>query len=265
MNSWESCAIDVKDFVMNLLCETKEVLKEDFVGFYLHGSLAMGGFHPKNSDIDILIVTITPMAVQAKRELAQLLLKRSNKPFPIEMSCLNVKQLKNWVHPSPFDFHYSEYWRERYEADLDMGTNQYLNDHLKTDADLAAHITITTERGICVEGAPIVEVFPAIPHAHYVAAIMSDFEACLVDIEKDPVYCTLNLLRVLWYLQEGVISSKQEAGQWGLRSLPKGMTATIQKVIDRYSGEESSDDFEQGELLAVRDDIASSVKRLLNK
>ena len=46
-SSWETSSLEIKDFVNNLLYKTKEILKEDFVGFYLHGSLAMGGFNSK--------------------------------------------------------------------------------------------------------------------------------------------------------------------------------------------------------------------------
>ncbi|MEI2358527.1 nucleotidyltransferase domain-containing protein, partial [Mesobacillus zeae] len=40
-----------------LLDGTKEMISEKFIGFYIHGSLAMGGFNPKSSDIDVLVVT----------------------------------------------------------------------------------------------------------------------------------------------------------------------------------------------------------------
>lgn len=37
----------------------KEGLSDSLVGIYLHGSMAMGGFHPNQSDIDILVVCRT--------------------------------------------------------------------------------------------------------------------------------------------------------------------------------------------------------------
>ncbi|MFY2158011.1 nucleotidyltransferase domain-containing protein [Cytobacillus firmus] len=48
---------DVMEIVNHLLEEVKLLLKDNFKGFYLHGSLAMGGFNPEKSDVDILIVT----------------------------------------------------------------------------------------------------------------------------------------------------------------------------------------------------------------
>ena len=32
----------------------EEVLKGELVGVYVHGSIALGGFHPKTSDIEVL-------------------------------------------------------------------------------------------------------------------------------------------------------------------------------------------------------------------
>ncbi|WP_281251912.1 nucleotidyltransferase domain-containing protein [Virgibacillus ndiopensis] len=194
--SWKTCSTDVKDFVSHLLNETKEIIKENYLGFYIHGSLAMGGFNPNRSDIDILVVTNNSMTTKTKRKLAKFFLTCSDNPYPVEVSFLNDKQLKNWKHPSPFDFHYSEFWRGRYKDDLATGAYHYLNEVIKTDADLAAHITIITNRGVCIDGKPIAEIFPSVPRSHYVSSIMGDFRACLENIEEEPIYCTLNLLSV---------------------------------------------------------------------
>ncbi|RID82282.1 DUF4111 domain-containing protein [Mesobacillus zeae] len=242
-----------------LLDGTKEMISEKFIGFYIHGSLAMGGFNPKSSDIDVLVVTNSLLAINIKVELAQFFLINSNNPFPVEISFMNGEQLEDWKHPSLFDFHYSENWRERYEKDLSNGTSLYINDKQIQDADLAAHITITKHRGICLEGSPINNVFPSIPRSDYITSIMCDFEDCLEDIERNPIYCTLNLIRVYWYLKEGIISSKQEAGNWGLSSLPKDLNSTIQKVISGYD----SIDFDKKELQKFKDYIYRNVQMLL--
>lgn len=44
---------DVMEIVHHLAEEAKIFLKDNFKGFYLHGSLAMGGFNPDKSDVDI--------------------------------------------------------------------------------------------------------------------------------------------------------------------------------------------------------------------
>ncbi|PBB04665.1 MULTISPECIES: nucleotidyltransferase domain-containing protein [Salimicrobium] len=263
-NSWPNCSTEIKELIFTLLSDVKKIIKEGFVGFYIHGSLAMGGFHPDNSDIDILIVTQNSIAVETKKKLAQLFLYHSNNPFPIEVSSMNEQQLKNWSHPSVYDFHYSEYWRKCFEKRLATGTYRYLNNQIKPDPDLSAHIKITTNRGVCIEGRPISEVFPYVPHSYYISSIIGDFEECLENIEKDPIYCTLNLIRVLWYLEEGVIASKEEAGKWGIISLPKEMKSTIQKVSYNYSNTDKTYYLEKSELRLVKNYIAGNVQALLN-
>lgn len=261
--NWKTCSSDVKKFIFYLQNVITEVINDNLIGIYIHGSLAMGGFNPNSSDIDVLVVTNKSITVENKRKLAQFLLIYSNSPFPIEISFLNLEHLQNWQHPCPFDFHYSEFWRERYENDLLKGTFKFLNGNINTDIDLAAHITITNHRGICLEGTPINKVFPLVPQSDYISSIIADFQECLENIEDNPIYCTLNLIRVFWYLKEGVISSKQEAGSWGLLTLPKELSSTIKKVVDSYANE-NDNDFENHELLLLRNYISDKVQKLLS-
>jgi hypothetical protein len=224
----------------------------------------MGGFNPKSSDIDVLVITNKSMKVEEKRKLAQFFLYYSNSPYPIEISFLNTKQLKDWQHPCPFDFHYSEFWRKRYENDLLRGTYKFINEDSKTDTDLAAHITITNNRGICVEGETIDEIFPSVPRSDYISSIVGDYQDCLENIEEDPIYCSLNLIRVFWYLKVGVISSKKEAGNWGLKTFPQEFRITVGKVVDYYANGKGANKFEKDELLMFRNYITNNVKTLLS-
>ncbi|UOQ93269.1 cation transporter [Halobacillus shinanisalinarum] len=118
---WETCQPTTYDFVHSLMDEIKYILVDNLIGLYLHGSLAMGGFNPANSDIDLLGVTRVPLANEDVLKLKKLLLKKSNQPFPIEISFLNKKQLREWQHPSQFDFHFSEFWRNDFENQSKLG------------------------------------------------------------------------------------------------------------------------------------------------
>lgn len=84
------------------------------------------------------------------------------------------------------------------------------------------------------------------------------------NIEKDPIYCSLNLIRVYWYLKEEVISSKIEAGNWGLTNLPKELGSTVRKIIESYVGENTTDLFNKEELIFLRNYISDRVQELLN-
>ncbi|HSG45444.1 MAG TPA: nucleotidyltransferase domain-containing protein [Anaerolineales bacterium] len=47
----------VNEILLFLLKAAKEILKDQFVGMYLYGSLSSGDFDPNSSDIDFLVVT----------------------------------------------------------------------------------------------------------------------------------------------------------------------------------------------------------------
>ena len=251
-DSWQSAPQEIKDFVHNLNRNIKGILNGNYIGLYLHGSLAMGGFNPKSSDIDILVITKESIGSEVKRELIRLFLLVSNSPYPIEISFISKNQLRHWQHPCPFELHYSEFWRERYTKELLNGTSHLVNGDVRTDADLAAHITIINSRGICIEGSPIGEVFPLVPRSDYLSSIVADYQECLVRLEEDPIYCSLNLIRVYWYVKEGVISSKKEAGIWAIKEMPKEIGVTIKKVLSHYSDTKDICTIDQGEMARLR-------------
>ncbi|MEJ7701527.1 MAG: nucleotidyltransferase domain-containing protein [Pyrinomonadaceae bacterium] len=130
------------------LTETFRIqIDENLIGIYLHGSLAFGCFNPLRSDIDLLVVTRCEITIETKRGIAEFLLENSRKPSPIEISFLQQKDLSTWRYPTPFDFHYSEDWREKFERDLADGEWKRWNDIQLFDEDLATHITVTNHRG----------------------------------------------------------------------------------------------------------------------
>lgn len=261
--NWATCSSEVKLYVLNVQKEIEKIIADNIIGSYLHGSLAMGGFNPSSSDVDILVITRKSLRVGDKRKFAEFFLNHSNEPHPIEISFLNKDQLRNWQHPCRYDFHYSEFWRERYKKDLLWETHEFLNENINTDADLAAHITIINHRGVCIKGNPINTVFPTVPKPDYISSLLIDYKECLKNLEKDPIYCSLNMIRVYWYLKEEVISSKQEAGIWALRTFPQTLKNTIEKLMVSYEGSVNEDCLNNVELKSLKNFISDKVEVLL--
>ena len=89
---------------------------------------------------------------------------------------------------------------------------------------------------------------------------MEDYEECLEMIGEKPVYCTLNLIRVYWYVKEGEICSKQEAGRWGQENLPEKFTAVIQQAAKAYESDRRDSIFTKKDLIAVREYLKEQVE-----
>lgn len=212
------------------------MLGDNLVGIYLHGSLAMGCFNPERSDIDLLVVTRHVMPIEIKRDMVELLLRSSQAPQPIEISFLVEPEMHPFRHPLPYDLHYSESWRERYTEALANGSWLAWNDEPRFDYDLAAHLTIVRARGICLYGKPAQDVFPVVPAPSYADAILRDFDEALREREQMPVYFVLNACRVLAFLREGHIFSKDEGDSWGLHALPTEQRDIVAWALDMYRG-----------------------------
>lgn len=217
---------------------------------YIHGSLAMGGFHPKRSDVDLLLVVSNALTREERQKLIDCCLSYSNEPYPLELSIMTMAQLKDWYHPSPFEFHYSEGWRSRFEeasreerTELQQGF---------TDPDLAAHVQVILERGITWRGQPLHKLLSGFDSAHFSDAIRADAFDCLDTMDENPIYCVLNLLRGLAYEQERVLLSKQEALGWMIENghFPGNVIVVVRKATQGYEGEDVT--FDQHELNVFR-------------
>ena len=246
--AWTTCPEPVRGQIDAFVSDLNGLLKQNLCGVYLHGSLAMGCFNPERSDIDLLVVTHESMHAATKRGLGELLLHRSEAPRPIEISFLSQHDLHPWQYPTPFELHYSEEWRLLYERLFLSGGWEEWSRAERRDPDLAAHITITCARGICLRGRSIREVFPDVPRADYVASILSDVAQAPSLIAGNPVYTVLNLCRVRWYLQEAVISSKDEAGAWSERTLPLPFAGIVTKALRIYRGANMDSAFDSQQL-----------------
>ncbi|CAG7644352.1 aminoglycoside adenylyltransferase domain-containing protein [Paenibacillus allorhizosphaerae] len=218
----------------------KEALKGNVLGIYVHGSLAMGCFNPGKSDIDLLVVVKEKLSPQTMRQITKMTLKLEEQ-LPaargLEFSIILEKQLEPFVYPTPFEYHYSEYHREKYRADENYICGGF------EDADLASHLVVAYERGLTLYGQPLSELYGPIDKRVYAASILHDVEGFVQSILHDPpsyvepVYIALNLCRVLYFMKKEVVSSKREGGEWGLSELSERFKPIIKSCLDEYNGQ----------------------------
>jgi streptomycin 3"-adenylyltransferase len=260
---WTDCPKNVRSQVDGFVASLKDTLEDNLVGVYLHGSLALGCFNPDRSDIDVLVITKQPMTVETKRRIAEILLERSANPAPIEISFLTEAQTNPWQYPTPFDFHYGEDWREKASTELSTDAWKKWNDEIRTDEDLAAHITILLHNGIVLHGKPIEEVFPPVPEEHYIDSIGKDFEWGKERIERYPVNFILNAFRVCAFLDEGRICSKDEAGAWALPALDGEFKRLAECALETYRGNREEGSFDKAELERFAEYMTERIGSLL--
>jgi streptomycin 3"-adenylyltransferase len=261
---WKNCPDSTRGQVSRLVSALRSRLERDLVGVYLHGSLAMGCFNPAASDVDLLAVTKGSPIVDAQKRIVEELLKLSKAPTPLEISILRTSDLAPWRHPTPYLLHYSEDGREQAQRDLADGAWRHWNDAPKVDGDLAAHITILHKYGVCLYGEPIEETFPAVPPADYLDSILSDLAWIKEHMEQHPASAVLTLCRVLAYVREGKILSKDEGGRWAMDKLPNPLLLPVRSAMQVYSGLYSEMYATPEQVKAFSDRLSSEIDKQLH-
>lgn len=209
-----------------------EILQENLVGIYLHGSAAMGCFNPRSSDIDLIIVVREEIPRDIKRCYMDMVVE-FNKLAPakgIELSIVKENVCNPFVYPTPYELHFSIAHLDWYRRDPE----EYVEKMKGMDKDLAAHFTIIIHHGKSLYGKEIEDVFGEISKDDYFDSIWNDIEDSQNQILVDPVYIILNLCRVLAYKRDELILSKDEGGQWGCIHLPEKYHKLIIDALQEY-------------------------------
>lgn len=210
-----------------------EVLGDILIGAYVHGSVALGTFNPKLSDLDVIAVARTRAEDEEKRRLIELLAQASGHPAPIEFHLLAEGDLRPWRHPTPFDFHYSDVWRDALRADL----GDTLARQRDFDPDLAAHVTVARRHGIAVQGPPPGDVFPDVPWDDYADSLLRDLRWASESNRPLPLYRVLSPVRIWATLATREIHSKDSGAVWALKRVPTHLRHVLDAALAHYRGE----------------------------
>lgn len=238
---------------------SRDVLRDNLVGVYLHGSAVMGCFNPQKSDLDLIIVVngIVPETIKLGFMEKAVKLNEEAPSKGFEWSVVKKEFCKPFTYPTPYELHFSNSHLKWFQED----PIDYIRKMQGVDKDLAAHFTIISHYGKTLFGEGIREVFGEVPREDYIDSIRLDVENACADVVSNPVYIILNLCRVLAYLQDGLVLSKQAGGQWGMDNLSETYRPLIQNALAAYTG--------SGEFLsppenaqAFAGDMAAKIERL---
>ena len=193
----------------------------------------MGCYNPTKSDIDLIVVVKDSIEDSVKRTFMDMVIELNEKgpAKGIEMSIVKQSVCMPFVYPTPFELHFSVAHIDWYGKDPD----DYISKMKGEDKDLAAHFTIITHRGKCLYGASITETFADVLVKYYIDSIWNDIADAEEEIKDNPMYLILNLLRVLAYLQDGIVLSKKEGGEWGINHIPEMYHGLIQDAMREYA------------------------------
>lgn len=245
--------MSVSELLNGILSDFRHILGDSLVGFYVHGSLAFGCFTWETGDIDFIAVVDRPPDQPQRVALIRSLLNRTPDAPPkgIEMSIVLESVCRNFIHPAPFELHFSNFHLDRCREDPD----RFCAEMRGEDPDLALHFAVIHEAGQVLYGKPVAEVFAPVPRGAVLDSILSDLKDA--DILADPVYFALNLCRALAFQRENRLLSKAAGGQWALKNLPEPLHPVVRAALDGYVG--SAATFSDGALLAFREHMLKQI------
>ena len=223
---YDDLPAEIKIQITHVVGIWKTHLKEELIGVYLHGSIALNAFNPNSGDVDILVVVKDSIDVSEKLAIAKDIIALDGAPRPVEVSAIKLNDAKAWKTPGNCVFHYSDFWREKYLARFrDPASKVYVVDREFPDADVTSYIKLINQSGIVLYGQKIRDVFADISDEDFWSSISSNIEE--YDFHAyNPRYFASNILilgRILSFKKETRILSKYDAGLWMMQNVPEDL------------------------------------------
>ena len=212
----------------------RQVLGDDVIGIYLHGSAVLGGLRSR-SDIDVLTVSRRRMTTAQRRALVDGLLEQSvtwpreGDAFPIELTSVAQSDVRPWHYPPVMDFQYGEWLRKDFEAgELPART---------PNPDLGPLITLVLLGDRPLAGPPPADVLDPVPHEDLILAVTAGIPSLLADLEDDTANVLLTLARIWATVATGSIHTKDGAADFALSRLPERHRRALARARSVYLDE----------------------------
>jgi hypothetical protein len=225
--------------VEDLVQDLQDVVGDDLVGVYLHGSLALGCFNPALSDLDLLVVTARALTPEQRQALGPVL-SRSGR---LEISFVAAPSLRPWRHPASYDLHFSS------KAGL-VGPGE--------DEDLAAHFTVARQAGVALLGPAPGDVLPEVPWEDYEDSLRRDL--AWARERGDELYDVLSPARIWATLTDGAVHSKASGAAWALQRAPEEFQPMITRALRTYRGEIGKTPFDRDEVRRFADFVTDQLR-----
>lgn len=216
-----------------------EVLGDDLLGAYRHGSAVLGKLGPR-SDLDLLVVARRRTTDGEKRRIAGAIAGISRRPRPIELTIVAQDDVRPWTFPPHLDLMWGEWHRDAAQA---WDTGRF--------PDLAVLLAIAWEGDDPLVGPSIRDVVDRPPWEDVVRAM----EQAVVELEPglyshDTANGLLTLARIRHTLATQTFATKDFAAAWMLDRLPAEVQMPLERAVAVYRGQDEGGNWD---LDAVRE------------
>jgi streptomycin 3"-adenylyltransferase len=182
------------------------------IGVYVHGSLALGGFRPERSDVDVLAVIDAPLSPDRQAAIGDALLRAA---YPCPGTGLECSVITAATAADLGDC--------RFEVHVATPDTAVMGAGHGGDPDLVLYAEVCRRSGITVTGPPAASVFGAVPRDRLRTAIRDEMAWGLSAWRQASApfeYAVLNACRAMWFARDGSLRSKVAGGEWYLAEHP---------------------------------------------
>jgi predicted nucleotidyltransferase len=217
---------EVRQVLESLLLGVQSALGGNFTGLYLYGSLAIGGFDPRTSDIDFLVVTAAASdsgQTAALDELhARLLSRHPRWAGELEGSYIPADEARRYDPQRSVHLH------------LERGAGRLVAEQHDTDWIIQRHVL--HEHGVALAGPPARELIDPVAPADLRQALVALMRGWWAPMVHDTArlqpldyrcYAVQTMCRMLYTLEHGTIVPKRAAAQWATAALDASWSALI--------------------------------------
>jgi predicted nucleotidyltransferase len=224
---------EVEELLRRLLEGARAVLGSQFVGAYLFGSLACGGFD-RDSDVDLLVVTedeVSDELLDALQAVHESVAESDSRwATQLEVSYVPRRALRRH---DPADATHPH---------IDRGAGERLR-RARHDSDWVVQRHTLRERGVTLAGPRPDSLIDPVTHEDLRRAMLDLLwwpaeileEPARISVRGYQSYMALTMCRVLYTLEHGGVVSKREAARWAAEQLGGRWPPLIERALEGRS------------------------------
>jgi predicted nucleotidyltransferase len=216
------------DQVTDVLART---LDTDLVGVYFVGSVALGGYVPGESDVDMAAVSESALSDPQKQRVASAIVEASAACPTRGLEFTLYRREVARSRPTGADF----------EVNANGGPRMPTDVHIHAAAEpgfwYVLDRAIAHRSGVAISGPPSRTIFADVPRSMLLDA-MYESMAWHRAHEKATFYSVLNACRAWRFAQENVLGSKLEGAAWARDRWPD--TGVIDSAVALRRGEDAA-------------------------